>query len=50
MNPNTCEHGFRIENGMCPTAGCIAHSDDIGEGQHVFRNLQSSIDAYYGRN
>jgi hypothetical protein len=48
-NPNTCEHGYRIEYGMCPHPGCIAHSDDVGEGQRVFRALQFSIDTYYGR-
>jgi hypothetical protein len=23
-NPNTCSHGYRFENGLCPTVGCGA--------------------------
>lgn len=25
-NPNTCDHGYRIETSICPVTGCVANS------------------------
>lgn len=46
-NPNTCSHGYRFENGLCPTVGCGAGAGSVITDIEVYRAQTEELLARY---
>lgn len=46
-NPNTCSHGYRFENGLCPTVGCGAGAGTVTTEIEVYRARTGELLADY---